>query len=135
MEIEKTHGLPPESLEKIIGILDEMREDNNSVPILVEGRRDRRALVALGFKGEIIVLNSGKSLSNLADKIASSYGELIILTDWDKKGSYLAGRIFNLLRDNDVVCNLEYRRKLGFYLGSHISTVEELSFLSSEKII
>ena len=135
MRNEKHLGLPDESLEKILRILDEMREDNSTVPILVEGRRDKDALVNLGFEGDIIVLNSGKSLVNLVDEIARSYKKLIILTDWDEKGSYLAGRVFNLMRDSDVLCNLDYRRKLGFYLGSHISTVEELSFLNSEKII
>jgi len=85
-------------------------------------------------EGDIIVLNSGYTLVDVADEISKKYRKIIILTDWDKKGSYLAGRIFNLLRDNDVICNLEYRRKLGFYLGPHISTVEELSMFS-EKII
>jgi len=127
-------GISEESLAKIIAIIDDMREDNESMPILVEGKRDKKALQELGFEGDIIVLNSGYTLADVADAISKKYRKIIILTDWDKKGSYLAGRIFNLLRDNDVICNLEYRRKLGFYLGPHISTVEELSIFS-EKII
>jgi len=127
-------GISEESLAKIMAIIDDMREDNESTPILVEGKRDKKALKELGFEGDIIVLNSGYTLADVADAISKKYRKIIILTDWDKKGSYLAGRIFNLLRDNDVICNLEYRRKLGFYLGPHISTVEELSMFS-EKII
>ena len=122
-------GISEESLAKIMAIIDDMREDNESMPILVEGKRDKKALQELGFEGDIIVLNSGYTLADVADVISKKYRKIIILTDWDKKGSYLAGRIFNLLRDNDVICNLEYRRKLGFYLGPHISTVEELASL------
>ncbi len=127
-------GISRESLDKVYQILDEMKADNENIPILVEGKRDKKALQELGFEGDIIILNSGHTLANIADWISEKHKKIIILTDWDKKGSYLAGRLFNLLRDNDVVCNMEYRRKLGFYLGSHISTVEELSMLS-EKVI
>ena len=127
-------GISRESLAKILLIIDKMKEDNESTPILVEGKRDEKALQELGFEGKIIVLNSGHTLANLADRVSKNYRKIIILTDWDKKGSYLAGRLFNLLRDNDVFCDMEYRRKLGFYLGSHIFTVEELSMLS-EKVI
>ncbi len=127
-------GISKESLAKIMLIIDEMKGDNENTPILVEGKRDKKALEELGFEGKIIVLNSGHTLASLADRISKKYRKIIILTDWDKKGSYLAGRLFNLLRDNDVICDMEYRRKLGFYLGSHISTVEELAMLS-EKVI
>jgi 5S rRNA maturation endonuclease (ribonuclease M5) len=135
MKNNEHFGLNEESLINIWKIIEEMRCENASIPILVEGKRDKMALRTLGFEGEIITINSGKTLTSLADNIAQSYRNVIILTDWDKKGNYLAGRIFNLLRDNDVICDLEYRRKLGFYLGPHISTVEEIASLPSEKVI
>ncbi|AGB04950.1 small primase-like protein with Toprim domain [Aciduliprofundum sp. MAR08-339] len=123
------NGISQESMEKIESILEDMRVENVQTPILVEGKRDREALRTLGMEGEIITVNMGKSLSDLADFIASRHFKVIILTDWDRKGSYLAGKLFTLLRDNDVICNMEYRRKLGFYVGAHISSVEELASL------
>ncbi len=120
------NGLPQESLQKIEDLIEELKEANLSVPVLVEGKRDLAALRELGLEGEILLVNSGKNLVDLSDLIAKRYSEIIILTDWDRKGSYLAGKMFTLLRDNGVLCNMEYRRKIGFYAGSLISTVEEL---------
>ncbi len=118
--------IPEESLKRIEAILEDFREENLRAPIIVEGKRDEDALRTLGFRGEIIRINSGSSLVSFAQRISMEYKRVIILTDWDRTGSFLAGRLYELLRDNDVLCDMEFRRKLGFYAGSLISTVEEL---------
>jgi len=118
--------LSEDILEKIEALISQAKIENYNTPILVEGRKDREALRLLGFRGVILLLNKGKSLSALADSIAMKYEKIIILTDWDKKGNYLAERMKALLEDDDVECDMEFRRKLSSLLGSHITTVEEL---------
>ena len=124
--MKRQKKLSEDILEKIEKIISEAKIMNYDTPILVEGRRDREALRLLGFKGEILLINKGKSLSAVADGIAMRYEKIIILTDWDKKGDFLAERMEQLLEDNNVECDMELRRKLSALLGAHISTVEEL---------
>jgi 5S rRNA maturation endonuclease (ribonuclease M5) len=123
----KQRKLSGDILEKVEEIISEAKIMNYDTPILVEGRKDREALRLLGFKGAILLINKGKSLSNVADNIAMKYERIIILTDWDKKGDFLAERMRILLEDNDVECNMEIRRRLSSLLSSHITTVEELT--------
>jgi len=124
--LKRQKKLSGDILEKVEEIISEAKIMNYDTPILVEGRKDKEALRLLGFKGIILLINKGKSLSNVADNIAMKYEKIIILTDWDKKGDFLAERMKVLLEDNDVECDMEIRRKLSSLLRSHITTVEEL---------
>jgi len=82
-----------EALEEIEKAIEEMRERNKNVPILVEGEKDALALQSLGISGEIITIHCGKKIANLCDYIASHYKEIIILTDWDRRGWRLCKEI------------------------------------------
>ena len=46
----------------------------NDWPIIVEGPRDRRALIALGFTGPIEVLNRGWTIERVVAYLYESYG-------------------------------------------------------------
>lgn len=98
-----------ETLEELEKTLVELREENKIIPIIVEGDKDTEALRKLGVTGEIISLNKGMSLTDFCDWIAQTYGDIILLTDWDRKG----GRLFFLLKKNlesRVKCNTSYRK-------------------------
>lgn len=94
------------SLEDVQKALSELVEENKSIPIIVEGEKDVDALRRLGLTGEIITLNSGVTLIDFCDKIAEKYDEVIILTDWDRKGGFLY---------NTIERNLEGRVKVNSY--------------------
>lgn len=121
--------LSEDTLERIEALLSEFREENIWAPIIVEGRRDEKALRALRFQGKIIVLNQGVSLADLSQRISEEHSEVIILTDWDRKGGTLAGKLYKLLTDCGVKCDMEFRNLLMLYTSSQISTVEELPSL------
>ncbi len=94
------------SLEDVQKALSELIEENKATPVIVEGEKDIDALRKLGLKGEIITLNSGVTLIDFCDKIAEKYEEVIILTDWDRKGGFLYRTIER---------NLEGRVKVNTY--------------------
>jgi len=94
------------SLEDVQKALSELIEENRSIPIIVEGEKDVDALRKLGLTGEIITLNSGITLIDFCDKIAERYKEIIILTDWDRKGGFLY---------HTIERNLEGRVKVNTY--------------------
>lgn len=112
-----------ESLEEIKKSILELQEENRSIPIIVEGEKDIDALHKLDINGIIITVNSGLSIIDFCDKIASMYKEVIILTDWDRKGGFLCHMIIRNL-EGRVLCNTHYREV--FAKNSMIRTVEGL---------
>ena len=111
------------SLEDLEKVLSELRDENEIIPIVVEGEKDIEALRKLDINGEIISVNTGTSLTDFCDKIASKYKEIIILTDWDRRGGYLCHTIRKNL-EGRVNCNLYYREI--FAKNSMIRTIEGL---------
>ncbi len=98
-------------LEELDELLTELREDNKSIPIIVEGEKDIAALRRLEMLGEIIRFNTGQSVSDFCDNIAEKHRKIILLTDWDWRGGRLGSSIKKNL-ENRVECNLGYRQML-----------------------
>ena len=122
-------------LEKIEKTLEELREKNKSMPIIVEGEKDVKALKKLDFTGEIIVFNSGNTITEFCDRLADNFREIIILTDWDRKGGFLCSKIKENLKGR-VKCFTDHRRILAENCFS--KTLEGLPswlFDTREKII
>ena len=117
-----------EDLEKIIA---ELGEENRSIPIVVEGKKDIKALRKLDISGSIISVNAGVSLIDFCDNIAQEHADIIILTDWDRKGGYLCRTIKKNL-EGRVNCNTKYREL--FAKNAMIRTLEGLpSWLETMK--
>lgn len=97
--------------------------NNRNIPIIVEGINDELALRALGVVGNIIWLKG--TLPDIVSHIDAM--EVIVLTDCDRRGNFLAGRISMLLINEGIVPNLKIRAKLRTYVGMRF--VEELPSL------
>ena len=96
------------SLEYLEKALSELQEENKNIPIIVEGEKDIDALRNLDINGTIISVNAGISLTDFCDKLAKNYNDIIILTDWDRRGGYLCHTIKRYL-EGRVNCNIHYR--------------------------
>jgi len=96
-------------LQELEETLVELREENKTTPIIVEGDKDINALQKLGMTGEIVRFNTGQSVSNFCDTIAQKYRKIILLTDWDWRGGRLGSSIKKHL-ENRVECNTSYRQ-------------------------
>jgi 5S rRNA maturation endonuclease (ribonuclease M5) len=134
------------SLEEINKALIQLKEENQTIPILVEGDKDIKALRSLGIQGEVLSINSGKSLPNFCDIVARCYRKIIILTDWDKKGGYLCRMLKKNLRGR-IDFDIKYRELFAKHamirkvegLPSWLKTMEEKLYpvstlFSTEKI-
>jgi len=110
-------------LEDLEEALFELREENKTVPIIVEGDKDIEALRKLDITGEIIRFNVGLSIPDFCDMISQKYKNIILLTDWDRKGGYLCSTIKKNL-ESRVGCNTRYREI--FAKRSMIRTLEGL---------
>ena len=111
------------SIEDLEKIIDELGEENRSIPIIVEGKKDIEALRKLDISGSIISVNAGIPLIDFCDKIAQEQTDIIILTDWDRKGGYLCRTIKKNL-EGRVNCNTKYREL--FAKNAMIRTLEGL---------
>ena len=111
------------SLEDLEKAISELRDENEKIPIIVEGEKDIEALRKLDINGIIISVNVGTSITDFCDRIADKYNDIIILTDWDRRGGYLCHTIRKNLQGR-VNCNIYYRSY--FAKNSMIRTVEGL---------
>jgi len=112
-----------ESLIEVEKALEELRERSKKIPIIVEGERDKRSLRSLEVMGKVIVLNKGMAIPDFCDRVLSKYEEIIILTDWDKKGGKLCSLITKCLSGR-TRCNIEIRKR--FAKNTNVKNVEEL---------
>jgi 5S rRNA maturation endonuclease (ribonuclease M5) len=99
------------TLDDLTKILEELNQDNQNTPIIVEGLNDKHALQKLGITGTIILLNKGMSMANFCDHIATQYHKIILLTDWDRKGGHLL-RILHQNLEGRLTINIEYRKSI-----------------------
>ncbi len=103
-----------ESLKQMEVAIEKLRELNKEIPILVEGTKDVEALHELGMEGEIITIYHGIEIANLCDNIAAKFNEIIILTDWDRRGWQLCKKIVKNLKGR-TKCNTEFHKIFAEY--------------------
>jgi 5S rRNA maturation endonuclease (ribonuclease M5) len=118
---KKTYDL--EALEELIGALKEA--SSQGAAIIVEGRRDEMALRSLGVLGPVIMASRHPAL-HLAEEVAQSYSEIILLTDWDSKGDEMATAIEQHLRCTSSHTEMEIRSRLKKLVKKEIKDVESL---------
>ena len=118
-----------EGLDEVRDIIARVRSLNERIPILVEGEKDVAALRRLGVTGVILTVHAGRPLVDVCDRIANTYSEVIVLTDWDKKGGRLCRAIEKNLSGR-TRCITEFRGQLA--KNSMVKDIEGLpSYLDS----
>jgi 5S rRNA maturation endonuclease (ribonuclease M5) len=104
--------------------IDESLKD---VPVVVEGKKDEKALQKLGFRKIFSI--SGKTLGSFVDKVVENGLEsVIILTDFDQEGNHIASKLNKLFTSHDVHVNSFIRRKFQSFFKIH--KVEELNSIT-----
>lgn len=111
----------------LLEVLDELREANEETPIVVEGVRDVASLRLLGLTGHIIPLHSGEPLFQVAETIAQQTDQVILLTDWDRKGGILYDQLAANLGANGVRIDGRFRDDLRHAIRPTLNDVESLA--------
>jgi 5S rRNA maturation endonuclease (ribonuclease M5) len=89
--------------------------------VIVEGKKDVRALRSVGVKGRLVEA-SGR-VKGIVCRLSDA-DEVIVLTDADEAGEELASMLVGELEANGVRPDMQVRRDLRFVLG--FRTVEEI---------
>ena len=94
--------------------------------IVVEGPRDKEALRLMGIKGRILCLQSSrKNTFGFAEQLDGE-SQVIVLTDFDREGVFLANRLARILNSQKIHANLSLWRELRGLTRSELRSVEEL---------
>ncbi len=110
--------------ELLIKQIQETKELNITIPIIVEGRLDVIALRKIGFSGEIIHLPKNKTIIDFSYSL-TRYREVILLMDWDRKGKRLTSILERYLLSEGVHVDLKLWKLLNT-INSETSNVEGL---------
>ena len=113
-------------MEKISGLLEELNEASIEIPIIVEGRWDKKALRSLGIEGHIVVLNDGHSVLATCEELAKDWKSAIIMMDWDRKGGQLAHLLRDALESCDMKYDTDFRARISYLAKKETKDVEGL---------
>lgn len=112
-----------ERIEELLSKLSEYAE--RGAIIIVEGKRDVLSLKRLGIEGNF-ELATRYSLFNFSERIAQTGSEVVILTDWDRRGDLLAIKLSGYLENFGLRPELEIRNKIKLGTQKEIKDVESL---------
>ena len=106
-----------------------IEESSKGIPIIVEGKKDVTALLAIGVKGKVITLKTGgKSFLNFLSEIEKmDLPEVILLLDFDRRGKEGMKRLTLNLERTKTKPNFKFWRKLKTLMGKEIQCIESLT--------
>ena len=97
-----------DTLSELLGHLEKIKISN--VLVIVEGKKDRIALESFGISN-VVELNK-KPLFAIVEEITDKAKECIILTDLDKKGKELYGKLNSDLQKRGIKVDNKFREFL-----------------------
>jgi 5S rRNA maturation endonuclease (ribonuclease M5) len=94
--------------------------------IVVEGIRDRESLRRMGITGRIFCLQSSRrNAAGFAEGL-HDVRRVVVLTDFDREGVFLAKKLSRMLSSQNVHANLVLWRELRQLTRSDVRSIEEL---------
>ncbi len=119
-----------EKEERIFEILEKLAEESSKgKPIIVEGKKDVRALRALGVTGTILTVKTGgKSFLDTVCEIENmSVPEVILFLDFDRRGREGTKNLKQSLERAKIKPSIKLWRALSAMVGKEIQCIESLT--------
>lgn len=111
-------------LQRFVNMLNE--ESSNGAIVVVEGKRDVKALASIGFIGNVVMLNSYKGVNKLVEHLEQA-SKVILMLDMDRKGKYLTRKILTLLQYKGKNADLFYKKTLAEITKGKVRHTEDLT--------
>jgi len=111
-------------LQRFVNMLNE--ESSNGAIVVVEGKRDVKALASIGFIGNVVMLNSYKGVNKLVERLEQT-SKVILMLDMDRKGKYLTQKILTLLQYKGKNVDLFYKKTLAEITKGKVRHTEDLT--------
>ena len=103
------------------------KESENGSVIVVEGKRDARALTKAGFNGNLSVFNHFRGVTDFVDSHLLTKKKIILLFDMDRTGKQLTRKLLSQLQYRGGNVSLLYKKKMAGIDNGKIRHVEDLS--------
>jgi 5S rRNA maturation endonuclease (ribonuclease M5) len=117
-------------LEETRRLLDNLAASMaRGTPVIVEGKKDARALKELEVTGDIIYAKtSGKTFLDVLGEVEKrDKSEVILLMDFDRRGKRWTRRLARHLERMKIKPNLVFWRRLLSLVGGDVRDIEGLS--------
>lgn len=119
-------GICRKKLKKIEELLSELSEySGRGAIIIVEGKRDIISLRRLGIEGNF-ELATNTNIYNFTETISQIGNEIVLLTDWDRRGDLLAVKLSGYFENFGLKPELQIRHKMKLMCHKEIKDVESL---------
>ncbi|ACV25098.1 toprim domain-containing protein [Methanocaldococcus fervens] len=115
-----------EYFEKLLEVIEELKIEAEEKPIIVEGKRDVESLEKLGIEGTFIVISKTPVYLIADELVRKGIKEVILLTDFDRRGRLLAKAIVEEFRHRGIKVNTKLRHEIFIYTNSGIKDIESL---------
>ena len=112
-------------LQSIVEMLNEESECGSI--IVVEGKRDAKALASIGFKGKSTLFNTFKGVTHFVDSHCIVRKKIILLFDMDRTGKRLTSKLVTRLQLNGNQVSLFYKSALARVGNGKIRHIEDLA--------
>ena len=115
--------------ERLEYILEKLTEANQTIPIIVEGKKDEETLRQLSITGTIInAKKGGQSLYTLTQAIIAKHPrEVILLLDFDRRGKEATNYLKTQLERARIIPNLKYWAQIERTVGKEVKDIEGLA--------
>jgi 5S rRNA maturation endonuclease (ribonuclease M5) len=98
---------------------------NETSPVVVEGKRDREALLRAGIASDRIVMLHGKPRLDVVDHL-ETFEEVIFLLDFDTEGQEMLDQFKKILEGFGTRVNTKYWSRIHEIFNGHIDCIENL---------
>jgi 5S rRNA maturation endonuclease (ribonuclease M5) len=122
---------PPEvRFERLRRLIDRVNDEaERGSVIVVEGIRDKESLRVMGVKGTILCLQSSRKNALGFAETLEGEKKVIVLTDFDREGVFLAKKLARTLTSLNIHPNLVLWRELRSVTRSDLRSIQELPTL------
>lgn len=100
--------------------------------VVVEGKRDLEAMRSIGFKGELVVYNNFRGISDFVHQLATRNKKVILLLDMDRKGKALTSKILSHLNSSCQHDFLHTKRRLAKITRGRLRHIEDLKSFTKD---
>lgn len=114
-------------LESFDQLLDKLaKETSRGVPVVVEGKNDTKALSRLGIECRTLCVKSTRGTILESIERLKTYSEVIVLTDFDRKGREMEREIARKLEELRVKPNTLFWKQIKGLVGRDVKDLEGL---------
>lgn len=106
--------------------MDDLEDASAGAPVVVEGVKDVRALKRLGVEKNVISLGKGLSIVQFCEQLAREWDQVILMTDWDRKGGRIARVLKEAFEADGVKVNDRIRARLVTLAKKEVKDIEGL---------